>query len=63
MNKKRIMEQILKIRDSGETNMLDWERVQNIAFNKGMFELVVFIQEDRKGYARIILLGKFEDES
>ena len=53
----KIREQILAIRDSGVTNMLDVNRVQIEANARGFFELVIFIEENRKAYVRFILTG------
>ena len=56
MNEK-IREQILAVRDTGETNMLDSRAVQVIANRLGFYELVVFIEENRREYARFIMTG------
>lgn len=56
----KIREQILDIRDSGETNMLDSNQVQFIAYHKGYYELVVFIEEHRSKYVHFILTGEEE---
>lgn len=53
-----IRNQILAIRDSGRTNMLDTVTVQRIAFELEYFELVCFIDENRKGYVHFILTGE-----
>ena len=55
---EKIREQILAIRDSGETNMFDVNRVQHIANRKGYYELVVYLEDHRKEYANFILTGK-----
>ena len=39
-----IKEQILAIRDSGETNMFDARMVQVIANDREFYELVIFIE-------------------
>ena len=57
MNDK-IIEQILTIRDSGVTNMFDVKHVQREAYRKGYYELVVFLEEHRKEYAKFILTGE-----
>ena len=59
MNKK-IKEQILAIRDTGLTNMFDVATVQRIAYDMGFHELVVYLEENRKEYARFILTGEEE---
>lgn len=40
-----VKKQILAIRASGETNMFDVRRVQQIANRKGYYELVVYLEE------------------
>jgi len=52
-----IKEQILAIRATGETNMFDLGTVQRLAFDKGFYELVNFIETDRKAYSTFILKG------
>lgn len=56
----KVREQILAVRATGETNMFDTNAVQQIAFDKGFYELVDFIETDRKAYAAFILTGKEE---
>lgn len=55
-----IKKQILAIRDTGLTNMFDVNAVQRLAFERDYFELVCFLEEDPKAYARFILTGKTE---
>ena len=55
---KTIKNQILAIRNSGETNMFDVGRVQQIANRKGYYELVIYLEEYRKEYVNFILTGK-----
>lgn len=50
--------QIMAVRDSGETNMLDTRAVQRIANREGFYELVVYLEEHRREYASFILTGK-----
>lgn len=52
-----IREQIMAVRDSGETNMLDIRAVQVIANRKSFYELVIYLEEHRREYARFILTG------
>ena len=54
----KVREQILAIRDTGLTNMFDLNAVQRLAFERGLYELVNFIEEDRKAYVRFILTGE-----
>lgn len=57
MNDK-IKEQILVIRNTGITNMFDVIAVQRIAFEMGFYELVDFLETDRKAYVDFIIYGK-----
>ena len=54
----KVIEQIMAIRETGETNMFDIPRVQRLAYEKGYFELVLFLKEHKKEYARFILTGE-----
>ena len=54
----KIREQIMAIRDSGRTNMLDTNTVQIIANEMNFFELVIFIEEHRKEYVHFIFTGE-----
>ena len=58
---EKVREQIMAIRDSGETNMLDSYAVQRIASRRGYFELVMFIEDHRREYATFILRGDGRD--
>ncbi len=53
-----VREQILAVRDSGETNMLDTRMVQAIADRMGFYELVVYIEEHKREYVSFIFTGK-----
>ena len=53
-----IREQILAIRDSGCTNMLDMNAVQLIAYERGYYELVCYIEEDHREYWHFIMTGE-----
>ena len=55
---EKVKEQILAIRDTGETNMFDTTRVQRMAHDRGFYELVLFLEEHKKEYARFILTGE-----
>ena len=57
-----IKEQILEIRDSSATNMFDTRTVQRIAFDNDMYELVCFIQDNKKEYVNFILFGDENEE-
>ena len=56
----KVHEQLVAIRDSGETNMFDIATVQRFAFERDSYELVRFIEEHRKEYIRFILTGQEE---
>lgn len=53
-----VKKQIMAIRDSGETNMLDTRMVQFIANREGFYELVIYLEEHQREYATFILTGK-----
>ena len=53
-----IVQQIITVRDSGETNMLDTNAVMRIAMREGFYELVDYLQEHKKEYGHFILTGK-----
>lgn len=53
-----IKEQILAIRDTGLTNMFDVNTVQRLAYDRDFYELVVYLEENRKEYVQFILMGK-----
>lgn len=55
---EKIREQILAIRDTGETNMFDIRTVQYIANREGYYELVVYLEDHRQEYAHFILTGE-----
>jgi len=54
----KVMEQILAVRETGLTNMFDVNAVQRIAFDMGLFELVVYLEDNRAAYCRFILTGE-----
>jgi len=58
----KIREQILTVRDTGETNMFDTNAVQRIAMREGYFELVCWIEDHKREYSRFILTGKTGEE-
>ncbi|HEK9982063.1 TPA: DUF5049 domain-containing protein [Streptococcus equi subsp. zooepidemicus] len=59
MNQK-IKEQILAVRDTGLTNMFDVRAVQRIAYEMDFYELVDFLEENRKAYVNFIMHGDEE---
>jgi len=58
MMTSKIKEQILAIRDSGETNMLLVNSVQWIANREGYYELVIYLEDNRQEYWNFIMTGK-----
>ncbi len=52
-----IREQIMAIRDTGLTNMFDVLMVQRLAFDRGFYELVCYLEEHRNEYAHFIMTG------
>lgn len=54
----KVKEQILVIRDTGLTNMFDVTAVQRIAYEMNFYELVNYLEENRKEYVRFILTGE-----
>ena len=53
-----VFDQILAIRETGETNMFDVPRVREIAAREGYFELLDYLEENTAGYSRFILTGE-----
>ena len=58
MMTEKIKDQIFAVRDSGVANMCDMAAVQRAAFDRGFYELVLFIEENRDAYWEFILTGK-----
>lgn len=54
---EKIRSQIMAIRNSGETNMLDTRTVQYIADRMGFYELVIYLEEHKKEYVHFIFTG------
>ena len=59
----KVKKQILAIRDSAATNMMDVIRVQREAYERGFYELVIFIEENRNAYVQFILYGDSTTEN
>ena len=53
-----VFDQILAIRETGETNMFDVPRVREIAAREGYYELLDYLEENTAGYSRFILTGE-----
>lgn len=60
---KTALEQLLSIRDSGVTNMFDFNAVQRIAYEDGSYELVTWMEEHRNEYGRLIIYGAEDEEA
>ena len=58
MMTEKIREQIFVVRDSGAANMCEMAAVQRAAFDRGFYELVLFIEENREEYWNFILTGR-----
>lgn len=57
-----IRKQILAIRATGETNMLNLNAVQTVANREGFCELVIYLEDHRKEYANFILTGRLTQD-
>ena len=55
---EKIKDQIFAVRDSWAANMCDMAAVQRAAFDRGFYELVLFIEENREYYWDFILTGR-----
>lgn len=53
----KVKDQILAIRRTGLTNMLDVNMVQRIAFEMNFHELVCYLEDHRKDYVHFIFYG------
>jgi len=56
----KIKQQILAIRETGETNMFDVRKVQEIALREGYDELFLYLADNIGAYTRFILTGQEE---
>ena len=54
----KVFRALMRIRDSGATNMFDVNTVQRLAYDAGEYELVMYIEEHRKEYAHFIMTGR-----
>ena len=55
---EKVKEQILAIRDTGLTNMFDLPMVQHLAYDRGFYELLTYLEEHRKEYVHFIMTGE-----
>jgi hypothetical protein len=58
MMSETVRKQILAVRDTGRTNMLDIHAVQRIAYDMEFYELVTYLEEHRREYTHFILTGE-----
>lgn len=56
----KVFEQIMSIRESGAVNILSLNEVQRLAYEKGYYELVCYIEEHRQEYWHFIMTGDTE---
>lgn len=54
----KLLEQIKDIRASGKYNLLDIPAIQREAYENNYFELVMFLEENKKEYLNFILTGQ-----
>jgi hydrogenase maturation factor len=54
----KIKKQILQVRDTALTNMLDFQGVKQVAIDLGLLELVAYIDEHPDEYGDFILYCK-----
>ena len=57
-----IMQQILAIRETGETNMFDLPVVPSIALRAGNTELEDYLEKNKGEYVHFILTGEAKTE-
>ncbi|HGS9459664.1 DUF5049 domain-containing protein [Clostridioides difficile] len=57
-----IMQQILAIRETGETNLFDLPVVTSIALRAGYTELVDYLEKNKGEYVHFILTGEAKTE-
>ena len=55
---EQIKQQILKVRDTAQTNMFDFAQVRCVAENMELPELVEYLDENTEEYASFILTGQ-----
>ena len=56
----KVFRALMRIRDSGATNMFDTNMVQRLAYDAGEYELVMYIEEHKKKYVHFIMTGREE---
>jgi hypothetical protein len=58
--KRKVFDDLMQVRESGCCNMLEINNVQRAAMSMGFYELVCWIEENRRDYFNMILTGKVE---
>ena len=58
MMDKKVKEQILAVRNEGTANMFDINAVLRVAYEQEYYELVEWLQENRRAYIQYILTGE-----
>ena len=56
----KVFRALMRIRDSGATNMFDTNAVQRLAYDAGEYELVMYFEEHKKQYVHFIMTGREE---
>ena len=56
-----VVQQILKVRDTGEANMFDVNAVLQIAMREELYDLADYLLEHKTEYARFIMTGDTQD--
>ena len=59
----KIRDQILAVRDTGLTNMFDVPMVQRIANDRDFYDLVLYLEDNKKEYVNFIVTGEAPMES
>ena len=54
---QKVLDGIMEVRDSGQTNMMDRGQVMVVADSLGFHDVVCWIEDNPKDYARGILRG------
>ena len=54
----KIKSSILKVRETGKTNMFDINTVKKIAYEIELYELVNYLEENKEEYSNFSLKGK-----
>jgi hypothetical protein len=59
---RTIKEQVLAVRDTGETNMFDANTVRVMENRMGFYELAVYLEDHKREYSRFVLTGETDGE-